>query len=157
MNKIILTGRLCSDPELRQTQSGISSCTFTVAVNRCFKDKETGKTEADFIRCVAWRQTAEFISRYFSKGQMIAIEGSIRTGSYKDKTYPDITHYTTDVYVDNAEFCGSKGESSGGGQTAVPMPAPTPAQSAVQSAQAQGVEISMGEFEDILADGSVPF
>ena len=153
MNKTLLTGRLTADPELRQTQSGISSCTFTVAVNRRFKDKETGKTEADFIRCVAWRQTAEFVSRYFSKGQMIAIEGSIRTGSYKDKTYPDITHYTTDVYVDNAEFCGSKGESSGGGQSC----APTPAQSAVQSAQAQGVEISMGEFEDILADGSVPF
>ena len=158
MNKVILTGRLTADPELRQTQSGISSCTFTVAVNRRFKDKETGKTEADFIRCVAWRQTAEFVSRYFSKGQMIAIEGSIRTGSYKDKTYPDITHYTTDVYVDNAEFCGSKGESSGGGHSYAPTPAPTPAQSAVQSAQAQGIDaISIGEFEDILADGSVPF
>lgn len=157
MNKIILTGRLTADADLRQTQSGISSCTFTVAVNRRFKDKETGKTEADFIRCVAWRQTAEFISRYFSKGQMIAIEGSIRTGSYKDKTHPDITHYTTDVYVDNAEFCGSKSESSGGGQSYAPTPAPSPAQSVVQSAQAQGVEISMGEFEDILADGSVPF
>lgn len=154
MNKVILTGRLTADPELRQTQSGISSCTFTVAVNRRFKDKETGKTEADFIRCVAWRQTAEFVSRYFSKGQMIAIEGSIRTGSYKDKTYPDITHYTTDVYVDNAEFCGSKGESSGGGQSY----AQTPAQSAVQSAQAQGIDaISIGEFEEILADGNVPF
>lgn len=150
MNKTILTGRLTADPELRQTPSGISSCTFTVAVNRRFKDKETGKTEADFIRCVAWRQTAEFVSRYFSKGQMIAIEGSIRTGSYKDKTYPDITHYTTDIYVDNAEFCGSKGESSGGGQTAAPTPAPQPAQ--------QNFSVgTLEDFEEILSDGNVPF
>lgn len=152
MNKVILTGRLTADPELRQTQSGISSCTFTVAVNRRFKDKETGKTEADFIRCVAWRQTAEFISRYFLKGQMIAVEGSIRTGSYKDKTYPDITHYTSDVYVDNAEFCGSKGESSGGGQSYAPTPAPQQPQNNPDMSYD-----ALSDFEEILSDGDVPF
>ena len=67
MNKVILMGRLTADPELRQTQSGISSCRFTVAINRNFVDKTTGHRQADFISCIAWRQTAEFVSRYFHK------------------------------------------------------------------------------------------
>ena len=78
-------GRLTADPELRQTQSGISSCRFTVAVNRRYKNESTGEYDADFITCVAWRQTAEFVSKYFSKGKMIALEGSLRTGKYQDK------------------------------------------------------------------------
>jgi single-strand DNA-binding protein len=85
MNKVILMGRLTADPELRQTQSGISSCRFTVAINRSFVDKNSGQRQADFITCVAWRQTAEFVSRYFRKGSMICVEGSLRTGSYQDK------------------------------------------------------------------------
>ncbi len=110
MNKVILMGRLTADPELRQTPNGIASCRFTVAVNRSFVDKNTGERQADFISCTAWRQTAEFVTRYFNKGSMIMVEGSIRTGSYQDKKYPDITHYTTEVYVDNVEFTGSKKE-----------------------------------------------
>ena len=78
MNKVILVGRLTADPELRQTQSGIASCRFTVAVDRRFADKNTGERQADFITCQAWRQTAEFVSRYFNKGKMIAVEGSLR-------------------------------------------------------------------------------
>ena len=113
MNKTIIMGRLTSDPELRQTQSGISSCRFTVAVNRKFADKNTGERQADFISCVAWRQTAEFVSKYFIKGSMICVEGELRTGSYADKTHSDVTHYTTDVYVDNVEFCGSKSDNVG--------------------------------------------
>lgn len=108
MNRAILLGRLTSDPELRQTQSGIASCRFTIAVNRGYADKNTGERQADFISCVAWRQTAEFISRYFNKGSMICVEGSLRTGSYQDKKHSDVTHYTTDLYVENAEFTGSK-------------------------------------------------
>lgn len=115
MNKVILMGRLTADPELRQTQSGISSCRFTVAVNRNFVDKNTGQRQADFITCTAWKQTAEFISRYFAKGQMICIEGELRTGSYQDRNHQDVTHYTTDVYVNNAEFCGSKNENNNQG------------------------------------------
>jgi len=82
MNKVILMGRLTADPELRQIQNGTAVCRFTVAVNRKFVDKQTGQHEADFISCTAWSKTAEFVSRYFKKGQMIAIEGSLRTGSY---------------------------------------------------------------------------
>jgi len=104
MNKVILMGRLTADPELRQTQSGVSSCRFTVAVNRNFVDKQTGERQADFISCTAWRQTAEFVSRYFSKGSMICVEGSLRTSSYTDRNHPDVTHYSTDVFVDNCLF-----------------------------------------------------
>lgn len=86
-------GRLTADPELRQTQSGVASCRFTVAVNRKFADKSTGERQADFITCVAWRQTAEFVSRYFSKGKMIALDGELRNNNYKDRTHPDVTHF----------------------------------------------------------------
>lgn len=154
MNKVIITGRLTADPELRQSQSGVASCKFTVACDRRFANKQTGQREADFISCLAFKNTAEFISRYFNKGKMIAIEGSLRTGSYKDKKHDDVTHYTTDVLVDNVEFCGDKGS----GQAEQ-----TPAQNMVQQAQAAGVQTNqmsygnLSDFEEILSDGDMPF
>ncbi|MDE6539391.1 MAG: single-stranded DNA-binding protein [Ruminococcus sp.] len=108
MNKVILMGRLTADPELRQTQSGIFSCRFSIAVNRSFVNKQTGDREADFIRCIAWRQTAEFINRYFKKGNMICVEGELRQNNYQDKNHPDVMHYSYDVQVDNVEFTGEK-------------------------------------------------
>ena len=152
MNKVILVGRLTADPELKQTQSGISSCRFTVAVNRPYKNQK-GEYESDFISCVAWRQTAEFVSRYFNKGQMIALEGNMRNSTYQDRNHQDVTHYKTDVYVDNVEFCGSKNNNSNN-------TAPAPAAQAVQAAQEAGVQteqVSLSEFEEILSDGDVPF
>lgn len=133
MNKTILVGRLTADPELRQTQSGVASCRFTVAVDRKFADKNTGEKQSDFITCVAWRQTAEFVSRYFNKGKMIALEGSLRTGKYQDKNHEDVTHYTTEVYVDNVEFVGGKGD--GGQQTQA-----SPAQTETPTTPAEPVE-----------------
>lgn len=156
MNSVQILGRITADPELRHTQSGISSCRFTVAVDRKFTDKNTGERQADFISCVAWRQTAEFISKYFSKGKMIALEGSLRTGSYQDKNHSDVTHYTTDVYVDSVEFCGDKGDNSNSGQS-------RPDHTAQNTATAQNNtedEMSYGDlstFEEILSDGDVPF
>lgn len=148
MNKVIITGRLTADPELRRSQSGVASCKFTVACDRRFADKNTGKREADFISCLAFKNTAEFISRYFNKGKMIAVEGTLRTGSYKDKKHDDITHYTTDVLVDNVEFCGDKGS----GQAEQ-----TPAQNIVNQAQGAGIETgSLDEYE-VISDGTVPF
>lgn len=129
MNKTILVGRLTADPELRQTQSGVASCRFTVAVDRKFADKNSGEKQSDFITCVAWRQTAEFVSRYFNKGKMIALEGSLRTGKYQDKNHEDVTHYTTEVYVDNVEFVGGKGDAGQQTQTA-PTQTGTPTTSA---------------------------
>ncbi len=111
MNRVIIMGRLTADPELKQTQGGTGVCRFTVAVNRKFRNSQGGY-DADFISCTAWRQTAEFICKYFGKGQMICIEGTLRTGSYQDKNHPDTMHYTTDVFVDSVEFCGSKVDSS---------------------------------------------
>lgn len=155
MNKVILTGRLTADPELRQTQSGIASCQFTVAVDRRFADKNTGERQADFIRCQAWRQTAEFISRYFSKGKMIALEGSLRTGSYTDRNHSDVTHYTTDVFVDAVEFCGGKNDGSGGGNTQnTQSAAPAPQQTQANPDMSYG---TLSDFEEILSDGDVPF
>lgn len=113
MNHITLIGRLTADPELRQSPSGVSSVRFTVAIDRQYKDKQTGERQSDFISCVAFRQTAEFISRYFGKGKMIALEGSLRNNNYQDKKYQDVMHYSYDVFVEQAEFCGDK---SGNGQ-----------------------------------------
>ncbi|MCM1506698.1 MAG: single-stranded DNA-binding protein [Ruminococcus flavefaciens] len=115
MNKVILMGRLTADPVLRQTQSGSVSCGFRIAVSRRFANKQTGEREADFIQCTAWGQTAEFVNRYFKKGSMICVEGQLRSGSYQDRNHPDVTHYTTDVYVDNVEFTGSKAETGTAG------------------------------------------
>ena len=154
-------GRLTADPELRQTQSGVASCRFTVAVNRKFADKNTGERQADFITCVAWRQTAEFVSRYFSKGKMIAVEGELRNNNYQDRNHPDVTHYNTEVLVDNVEFTGGKNDS-GGGNNSAPAQQPTYAQQPQQTAPyPQNNDAmsygSLSDFEEILSDGDVPF
>lgn len=163
MNKVILTGRLTADPELRQTQSGISSCRFTVAVSRQYADKQTGERQADFIQCIAWRQTAEFVNKYFRKGKMIAVEGQLRNNNYQDRQHPDIMHYTLDMLVEKVEFCGDSNKS---GQTAAPAQANaanSTAQAAVQAAQNAGIPTdqvsygSLSDFEEILSDGDVPF
>lgn len=149
MNKVVLLGRLTADPELRTTQSGVSTCKFTIAVDRRFADKNTGERQADFITCIAWRQAAEFVSRYFNKGKMIVVEGTLRNNNYQDKNHPDVTHYTMDVLVDNVEFAGDKG-----GQTSALAPAQ---QAAPQQTQAQNMDYSdLSGFEEILA-GDPPF
>ena len=108
MNKVVLVGRLTRDPEVR-TGSGFSTARFTVAVNRNFKNKD-GQYDADFVSCVAFRNTADFIAKFFKKGSMIGIEGRIQTGSYdaQDGT----KRYTTDVAVDNVEFVGGRNEGN---------------------------------------------
>lgn len=107
LNKVILMGRLTADPELRQTPNGVNTCQITVAVNRNYV-VQGQERQADFINVVAWRQTAEFISKYFSKGKMIIVEGSLKTRTYDDKRYPDVKHYVTEVYADNVSFGESK-------------------------------------------------
>ena len=85
LNRIILQGRLVADPELRYTQSNVPTASFRIAVGRDFKDKETGERRADFINVVAWKQTAEFVSRYFRKGRMAVVEGRLQMRDYTDK------------------------------------------------------------------------
>ena len=155
MNKVCIVGRMCSDPELRQTQNGIASCRFTVAVNRKFKNERSGEYDADFISCVAWRQTAEFVSRYFSKGKMIALEGALRTGKYQDRN--DVTHYTTDVYVDNVEFVGGKNEGNTQQNTTYQAPQQ---QAERQQPGPENQSMSYGNlegYEELLSADDMPF
>ena len=109
MNSVCLLGRLTADPEMRQTPNGTAVCSFSVAVNRNFKNRN-GEYQADFINCVAWRQTAEFITRYFKKGNMIGLSGSIQTRQYQDKdTGKNRTAF--EVLINNAYFTGGRREA----------------------------------------------
>ena len=105
MNVCILMGRMTSDPELKKTPSGVSVTSFSIAVQRRYVAKGEER-KIDFIDLVAWRNTAEFISKYFRKGQMIAVHGSIQTRSYQDKQ--GNKRKAVEVYVDKADFCGDK-------------------------------------------------
>ena len=111
MNKVILIGRLTKDPEVKNTASQVTVCRFSIAVDRRFKD-QNGQRQADFINCVAWRQTANFISSYFHKGSKIAVVGSIQTRTYDDAGGQK--RYVTEVVVDEAEFADSSNSGSNG-------------------------------------------
>lgn len=113
INKVILMGRLTADPELRQTPQGVSTCQFTVAVTRSYQN-QNGERQSDFINVVAWRQTAEFVCRYFTKGRIILVEGELRTRTYDDKRYPEVRHYVTEVVADNVAFGETKASANGG-------------------------------------------
>ncbi len=121
LNCAVIMGRLTADPELRQTPNGISVTRFTVAVDRGYV-KAGEERKADFINVIAWRQTAEFVSKYFSKGSMIAVQGSIQTGSYEKD---GVKRYTFEISADNVSFCGSKNESSSSGATTAAAAAPS--------------------------------
>lgn len=133
LNNVILMGRLTADPELRQTANGVATCQITVAVNRNYQG-QNGERQADFINVVAWRATAEFICRYFSKGKMIIVEGSLRTRTYDDKRYPDVKHYVTEVYADNVSFGETKSAQNNSGNSQPVVQAQTIVQPNVQAA-----------------------
>ena len=143
INNVVLMGRLVATPALRSTGTGVSVASFTIAVERAFA-KAGEQRQADFIDCVAWRQTAEFITRYFQKGSMIAVTGNIQTRNYEDKN--GNKRKAVEVVVDNASFCGSKAESgTTGGYTAPAAPAPSFASA------------SESDFEEITEDDDLPF
>ena len=106
LNKVVLAGRLTADPELKQTTSGISVVSFTIAVNRKYSKEQQ---QPDWISVIAWRQTAEFISRYFKKGSAICITGAIQTRSWQDQQGQK--RYSTDVVADEAMFVDSKSDN----------------------------------------------
>ena len=108
INMVALMGRLTYEPELRKTPSDVSVLRFQVACDRSYQ-RAGAERQADFIDCVAWRQTAEFISRYFHKGSMIAVEGTIQTSNYTDKNGNN--RKQIEVLANNVSFCGSKSES----------------------------------------------
>ena len=119
MNKVILSGNLTRDPEVGQTTSGISYTRFTIAVQRRFANAD-GEREADFLNCTAWRQTAEFISKYFKKGSKILVVGSVQTRSYEAQDGGRRT--VTEVVVDEAEFGSSRTDGSAGADAPAAKP-----------------------------------
>lgn len=161
LNHIDLMGRLVAGPELRQTAGGISVVTFRIAVDRNYTPQGQEK-QADFINCVAWRQTAEFIGKYFAKGRMIALEGSLQSRSYEDKQGQKRTAY--EVIVDHAYFADSKPEGAAA-PSAPPVPpvvTPGPSFPAQPEAPAQYSISSSYNFGGNLLDvetdeGDLPF
>ena len=147
MNRVCLMGRLTSDPELRQSTGGISTCSFNIAVDRGFKS-QNGERQTDFIGCVAWRQTAEFISRYFSKGKMIGLEGALRTRNYDDKRYPEVKHYVTEVLVDHAYFGGDGGKNASSSSSSSPSP---------QQISGNSLPADLSDFEEVGSGDDLPF
>ena len=142
LNCVTLMGRLVADPELRTTGTGKSVCTFRIAVDRSFA-KAGEQRQADFITIVAWENTANFVCRYFAKGSMIAVQGSIQTRQYEDNTGAKRTAY--EVLAREVSFCGSKAETGTVAPAAAPAAAPT-YQNAVPS-----------DFEEITDDEDLPF
>lgn len=106
LNHIIVMGRMVRDPELRSTQSGVSVCSFTLACDRDFKAKDGGEKETDFIDCVAWRSTAEFVRKYFTKGRMMAVEGRLQLRDWVDKEKNK--RRSAEIQVSSAYFADSK-------------------------------------------------
>ena len=148
LNRIVLMGRLTRDPELRRTQSGTAVTSFSLAVDRDFKS-QSGEKETDFIDIVAWRGTAEFVSKYFTKGRMAVVEGGLQIRDWTDRDGGK--RRSAEVVADNVYFGDSKRDSaSGGGDYGMPPPYGMPADTAAPSGESDFAEI--GE-----EDGELPF
>ena len=146
-NKVILVGNMTADPELKQTTSGTSVCSFSIAVNRRFTKPEQGQQTVDFINIVTWRQSAEFVSRYFKKGNPILICGQIQTRMWTDNQ--NQKRYATEVVADEVSFVGpaTTGAVPAGGSAYTPEAYGTPSFNSASSAS----------FEEIPGDDSLPF
>ena len=145
LNKVILGGRLTADPELKTTQSGISVVSFTIAVSRRYSKDSGQQSESDFFNVTAWRQTAEFVSRYFRKGSSICVSGSIQNRNWTDQQGQK--HYRTDIVADEVMFVDSRSDSPAAGDTFGHSAAPA-------------FSSPMGtapKFEEIKTDDDLPF
>ena len=155
-NKVILGGRMTADPELRQTQSAVPYVSFSIAVNRRYQSSSSNsdqqnQPQADFINCVAWRSTAEFISRYFKKGSSICIVGSIQNRTWTDQQGQK--RYATDVVVDEANFVDSKSENPASRQGTAPYAPESFGQAPAFSSDADQAP----QFEEMSNDDDLPF
>lgn len=191
-NRVILMGRIVADPELRQTQSGVSMCRVRIAVDRRFS-RSGEERQSDFFDVTCWRQTAEFVCKYFTKGRMIHVEGTLQNDNYTDQN--GVKRYSTNIIADNVAFCGDRRQDNTGGYTApagnygqqpyggnapqygqsqqqyggnAPQysqppyqqqtpPPPAPPQAAANKAPSSIELGNLGDFEEILSDGEVPF
>lgn len=147
MNKVILIGNLANDPELRTTQSGISNCTFRLAVQRKYANQQ-GQREADFLNIVCWRQTAELCARYLAKGRKVGIEGTLQTRSYDAQD--GSKRYVTEVIAESVEFLSARddGANNGGNNTNQKR--------AQQNAPAQQAPTNHDDFQEV-DDDDLPF
>jgi single-strand DNA-binding protein len=148
LNKVILMGHMTADPELKQTTSGISVCSFSIGVNRRYSKADQGQQSVDFINIVAWRQQAEFVSRYFKKGSSIVICGSIQTRNWTDNNGQK--RYVTEVVADEVSFGAPAASQSG---ERVQTQNYTPSAYGAPSFNSTG----SADFEEIPGDESLPF
>ena len=148
LNKVILGGRIVADPELKQTPSGVSVVRIRMAVNRRFgnRNAEQGESQADFFDVVAWRQTAEFVAKYFRKGSSVCVVGSIQTRTWQDQQGQK--RYATEIVADEVNFVDARGEA-GAGQSYTPDAYTAPAYSSNPG--------SAPNFEDHNTDDDLPF
>ena len=148
-NKVILIGNMTADPELKQTAAGISVCSFSIAVNRRFAKTEQGQQNVDFINIVTWRQSAEFVSRYFKKGNPILVCGQLQTRTWTDTQGQK--RYATEVVADEVSFvtsaaAGAQAPAAGGAQGYTPDAYGAPSYST-----------GSANFEELPSDGDLPF
>ncbi len=154
LNHIVIMGRLVADPELRTTPGGVTVATVRLAVDRDFKNKQTGERETDFINVVAWRQTAEFISRYFTKGRMAVVEGRLQIRPYTDRDGNKRT--AAEVVAENFYFGDSRRDGEGGGSYAPSSYSSAPAQPSSPYAAPGADDDQFAELVDD-DDGDLPF
>ena len=149
-NKVILIGNLTADPELKQTTSGVSVCRFSIAVQRRFGRNDQGQTPADFFNIVAWRQSAEFVARYFKKGRAILVSGQIQNDNWTDGQ--GVKHYSTSIVADEVSFVDSNrdGAPANGAQGEGQYTPSTYGNPTYNSTPAAG-------FEEITDDDNLPF
>lgn len=150
INRAILVGRLTRDPEVRQTQSGLSVVSFTVACDRPYSSN--GERQADFINCVAWRQTADFIGKYFRKGNAIGIDGSIQTRSYQDKNGNN--RVAVEVVCDRVSFVESKNAANKPSNPANDFDSYENSNNQETNSYTSG---SVDDFEELESDSDLPF
>ena len=154
LNKIFIMGRLTRDPELRRTQTGTPVASFTLAVDRDFKDKSTGERTTDFIDVVAWRQTGEFVSRFFTKGRMAVVEGRLQMRDWTDKE--GNKRRSAEVVADNVYFGDSRRDGDGGGYSAPAYGSAPAADYSAPSGYAAPAEGN--QFAELSGDdGELPF
>ena len=155
LNKIVLMGRLTRDPELRRTDSGIAVASFTLACDRDYSGKDGAEKQTDFVDIVAWRHTAEFVSKYFSKGRLIGIDGSIQTRNYEDKNGNKRT--AVEVVADRAFFVDSKNSAQGSGSSYPSNPGNNFSRPAAPAEPASYSSGSFGDFSEIDGEDDLPF
>jgi len=149
LNQVVLMGRLTRDPELRRTQSGVAVASFTLAVDRDFSSRDGGEKATDFIDCVAWRSTAEFVSKYFIKGQMAAVNGRLQIRDWTDRD--GNKRRSAEVVIDNVYFAESKKSRDGGSDYSQRQSYEAPSSFSDSSSAAN----DFSELDDM--DGDLPF